>query len=105
MSTINVYFDIGRDADLAAVDVQNRVNQTLGQLDESGNVVAPGNHGHGVLTAWRHHGGNAPSSEEVFDLVRRPGRTEPFVTDDHREYGQLCRRIDAEGAQPLWHLG
>ena len=32
VSTINVYFDIGRDADLAAVDVQNRVNQTLGRL-------------------------------------------------------------------------
>src|SRR5687767_11149382 len=31
-STINVYFDIGRDPDLAAVDVQNRVNQTLGRL-------------------------------------------------------------------------
>jgi HAE1 family hydrophobic/amphiphilic exporter-1 len=32
VSTINVYFDIGRDPDLAAVDVQNRVNQTLGRL-------------------------------------------------------------------------
>ena len=32
VSTINVFFDIGRDADLAAVDVQNRVNQTLGRL-------------------------------------------------------------------------
>ena len=32
VSTINVYFDINRDADLAAVDVQNRVNQTLGRL-------------------------------------------------------------------------
>ncbi|HEV7502124.1 MAG TPA: efflux RND transporter permease subunit, partial [Vicinamibacteria bacterium] len=32
VSTINVYFDIGRNADLAAVDVQNRVNQTLGRL-------------------------------------------------------------------------
>jgi HAE1 family hydrophobic/amphiphilic exporter-1 len=32
VSTINVYFDIERDADLAAVDVQNRVNQTLGRL-------------------------------------------------------------------------
>ena len=31
-STINVYFDIGRDPDLAAVDVQNRVNQVLGRL-------------------------------------------------------------------------
>jgi HAE1 family hydrophobic/amphiphilic exporter-1 len=31
-SSINVFFDIGRDADLAAVDVQNRVNQTLGRL-------------------------------------------------------------------------
>jgi len=30
--TINVYFDIGRDPDLAAVDVQNRVNQVLGRL-------------------------------------------------------------------------
>jgi HAE1 family hydrophobic/amphiphilic exporter-1 len=30
--TITVYFDIGRDPDLAAVDVQNRVNQVLGRL-------------------------------------------------------------------------
>ncbi len=32
VSTINVFFDIGRDPDLAAVDVQNRVNQALGRL-------------------------------------------------------------------------
>ncbi len=32
VSTINVYFDINRDPDLAAVDVQNRVNQALGRL-------------------------------------------------------------------------
>jgi hydrophobic/amphiphilic exporter-1 (mainly G- bacteria), HAE1 family len=32
VSTINVYFDIARDPDLAAVDVQNRVNQSLGRL-------------------------------------------------------------------------
>jgi HAE1 family hydrophobic/amphiphilic exporter-1 len=32
VSTINVYFQVGRDPDLAAVDVQNRVNQTLGRL-------------------------------------------------------------------------
>src|SRR5262245_64657023 len=32
VSTINVYFDIGRDPDLAAVDVQNRVNQVLDRL-------------------------------------------------------------------------
>src|SRR4030095_10771234 len=31
VSTINVYFDIGRDADLAAVHVQNRVNPALGR--------------------------------------------------------------------------
>lgn len=31
-STITVTFDIDRDADLAAVDVQNRVNQSLGRL-------------------------------------------------------------------------
>jgi len=30
--TINVYFQIERDPDLAAVDVQNRVNQVLGRL-------------------------------------------------------------------------
>jgi HAE1 family hydrophobic/amphiphilic exporter-1 len=30
--TITVTFDIGRDPDLAAVDVQNRVNQALGRL-------------------------------------------------------------------------
>src|SRR4051812_2403914 len=32
VSTINVFFDISRDADLAAVDVQNRVNSALGRL-------------------------------------------------------------------------
>ncbi len=31
-STINVVFEIGRDADLAAVDVQNRVSQVLGRM-------------------------------------------------------------------------
>jgi len=31
-STIRVVFDIGRDVDLASVDVQNRVNQALGRL-------------------------------------------------------------------------
>ncbi len=30
--TINVFFEVGRDPDLAAVDVQNRVNQVLGRL-------------------------------------------------------------------------
>lgn len=32
VSTITVTFDIGRDPDLAAVDVQNRVNQALGRM-------------------------------------------------------------------------
>ena len=32
VSTVTVYFDISRDSDLAAVDVQNRVNQVLGRL-------------------------------------------------------------------------
>jgi HAE1 family hydrophobic/amphiphilic exporter-1 len=32
LSTINVTFDIGRNPDLAAVDVQNRVNQALGRM-------------------------------------------------------------------------
>jgi hydrophobic/amphiphilic exporter-1 (mainly G- bacteria), HAE1 family len=32
VSTINVTFNVGRDPDLAAVDVQNRVNQALGRL-------------------------------------------------------------------------
>ena len=31
-ATITVTFDVGRDLDLAAVDVQNRVNQALGRL-------------------------------------------------------------------------
>jgi HAE1 family hydrophobic/amphiphilic exporter-1 len=31
-STITVTFDIGRDPDLAAIDVQNRVNQALGRM-------------------------------------------------------------------------
>jgi HAE1 family hydrophobic/amphiphilic exporter-1 len=32
VSTITVTFEIGRDADLAAIDVQNRVNQALGRM-------------------------------------------------------------------------
>src|SRR3954451_4110791 len=32
VSTINVTFDITRDQDLAQIDVQNRVNQTLGRM-------------------------------------------------------------------------
>jgi HAE1 family hydrophobic/amphiphilic exporter-1 len=32
MSSITVTFDVGRDADLAAVDVQNRVNRALGRM-------------------------------------------------------------------------
>ncbi len=32
VSTITVFFEVGRDPDLAAVDVQNRVNQTTGRL-------------------------------------------------------------------------
>src|SRR6187397_3613113 len=32
LSTITVTFDIGRNPDLAAVDVQNRVNQALGRM-------------------------------------------------------------------------
>ncbi len=31
-STINVVFEVGRDPDLAAVDVQNRVNRALGRM-------------------------------------------------------------------------
>src|SRR4029434_8157682 len=31
-SSINVFFDVTRNADIAAVDVQNRVNQALGRL-------------------------------------------------------------------------
>jgi HAE1 family hydrophobic/amphiphilic exporter-1 len=31
-SSINVIFEVGRDPDLAAVDVQNRVNQALGRM-------------------------------------------------------------------------
>jgi HAE1 family hydrophobic/amphiphilic exporter-1 len=32
VSTITVTFDVGRDPDLAAIDVQNRVNQALGRM-------------------------------------------------------------------------
>ncbi len=32
VSTINVFFEVGRNPDLAAVDVQNRVNQALGRM-------------------------------------------------------------------------
>jgi multidrug efflux pump subunit AcrB len=31
-SNISVIFEVGRDADLAAVDVQNRINQALGRM-------------------------------------------------------------------------
>ena len=34
VSTITVTFEIGRDPDLAAVDVQNRVNQALGRMPQ-----------------------------------------------------------------------
>ena len=36
VSTINVTFDVTRNIDIAAVDVQNRVNQTLGRLPARG---------------------------------------------------------------------
>src|SRR5689334_5094966 len=36
VSTITVTFDVTRDQDLAAVDVQNRVNQALGRLPAEG---------------------------------------------------------------------
>jgi HAE1 family hydrophobic/amphiphilic exporter-1 len=32
VATINVFFEVGRNPDLAAVDVQNRVNQVVGRL-------------------------------------------------------------------------
>src|SRR6186997_1296192 len=32
VSSINIIFEVGRNADLAAVDVQNRVNQALGRM-------------------------------------------------------------------------
>ncbi len=32
VSTITVTFDVGRDADLAAIEVQNRVNQAIGRM-------------------------------------------------------------------------
>jgi len=32
VSTLDIYFEVGRDPDLAAVDVQNRVNQVMGRL-------------------------------------------------------------------------
>src|SRR5690606_38881514 len=32
ISSITIQFEIGRDPDLAAVDVQNRVNQALGRM-------------------------------------------------------------------------
>ena len=35
VSTITVFFEVGRDPDLAAVDVQNRVNQAMAQLPQS----------------------------------------------------------------------
>jgi hydrophobic/amphiphilic exporter-1 (mainly G- bacteria), HAE1 family len=31
-ASITVYFDVGRDPDLAAIDVQNRVNQAIGRM-------------------------------------------------------------------------
>ena len=35
LSTIVITFEIGRDPDLAAVDVQNRVQQAIGRLPNS----------------------------------------------------------------------
>ena len=32
MSSITVFFEVGRDPDLAAIDVQNRVNQAIGSM-------------------------------------------------------------------------
>src|SRR5687767_16028494 len=32
VATVNVTFDVTRNIDIAAVDVQNRVNQTLGRM-------------------------------------------------------------------------
>ena len=32
MSSITVFFEVGRDPDLAAIDVQNRVNQAIGRM-------------------------------------------------------------------------
>src|SRR5919106_467956 len=32
ISSITVFFEVGRDPDLAAIDVQNRVNQAIGRM-------------------------------------------------------------------------
>jgi HAE1 family hydrophobic/amphiphilic exporter-1 len=53
LATINVTFDIGRDPDLAAVDVQNRVNQALGRMpaDVRTNGIAVTKSASGFLAA------------------------------------------------------
>ena len=53
-ASINVVFEIGRDADLAAVDVQNRVNQALGRMpaDVRTNGIAVTKNTTGFLGAY-----------------------------------------------------
>jgi len=53
-ASINVVFEIGRDPDLAAVDVQNRVNQALGRMpaDVRSNGIAVTKNSTGFLGAY-----------------------------------------------------
>src|SRR5687767_15858818 len=53
-ASINVVFEIGRDGDLAAVDVQNRVNQALGRMpaDVRTNGIAVTKNTSGFLGAY-----------------------------------------------------
>src|SRR5687767_7655423 len=53
-ASINVIFEIGRDPDLAAVDVQNRVNQALGRMpaDVRTNGIAVQKNTSGFLGAY-----------------------------------------------------
>jgi HAE1 family hydrophobic/amphiphilic exporter-1 len=53
-ASINVVFEIGRDPDLAAVDVQNRVNQALGRMpaDVRTNGIAVNKNSAGFLGAY-----------------------------------------------------
>ncbi len=53
-ASINVVFEIGRDPDLAAVDVQNRVNQALGRMpaDVRTNGISVAKNSAGFLGAY-----------------------------------------------------
>ena len=66
ISTITVTFDVTRDQDVAAVDVQNRVNQTLGRMPAE--VRTTGHHGPEAVDRV-HHGGRGLLGERRLRLA------------------------------------